>query len=39
MTAAIKMLSRLTDEFFERHMRRAALRISANQHFFPHRVA
>jgi hypothetical protein len=34
--AALKFLSRVTDQFFERQMRRAALKISARQRLFPH---
>jgi hypothetical protein len=36
MTATLEFLSRLTDQLFERHMNRAARRISARQLFFPH---
>jgi hypothetical protein len=39
MTSALKYLSQITNDIFERQMRRAALRINANQHFFPHRAA
>jgi len=39
MTAALNYLSRITNAIFERQMRRAAMRISARQHLFPHRAA
>lgn len=37
MLTLLKYLGVVTDEFFERQMRRAAVRISARQHIFPHR--
>jgi hypothetical protein len=37
-TAAFDYFSRMTDQFFETTMRRAADRICARQHFFPHRA-
>jgi len=37
--AAIDYFSRMTDQIFETTMRRAAHRICARQHFFPHRAA
>jgi len=36
MTAALEFLGRLTDQLFERQMRRAALKISARADLFPH---
>jgi hypothetical protein len=39
MTAALKFLSQITNDFFDRQMNRAANRISARQHFFPQRAA
>jgi hypothetical protein len=39
MTVALKFLGQITNDIFERQMRRAALRINANQHFFGHRAA
>jgi hypothetical protein len=36
MTTALKFLSQITNEFFERRMTRAAVRISANQTYFAH---
>ncbi len=39
MTAALKYLSQITNEIFESQMHRAALRISARQHFFLRRAA
>jgi hypothetical protein len=36
MTAALKYISQMTQKAFELRMRRAALRITARQHFFPH---
>ncbi len=36
MTAAFKFLSQMTNEIFESHMRRAALRIRSRQQLFPH---
>lgn len=35
MTAALKFLGRLTDEFFAAQMRRAARKISERQQLFP----
>jgi hypothetical protein len=37
MTAALKYLSRMTDEIFETQMQRAARKISARQHIFDRR--
>jgi len=34
MCAALKFLSRKTDEFFEGHMQRAACKIAERQHLF-----
>jgi hypothetical protein len=39
MTTALKFLSQITNDFFDRQMSRAANRISARQHFFPHHTA
>jgi hypothetical protein len=39
MTAALKFISQITNTLFERQMSRAANRICARQHFFPHRAA
>jgi hypothetical protein len=36
MVAALKYLSRVTEQFFEWKMCRAALKISARQQLFPH---
>jgi len=33
---AIEYLGRITDKFFEAQMKRAAVRISARSHYFPH---
>ncbi len=38
MTAALKYLSRITNEIFESQMRRAARGISARQQLFPRHV-
>jgi hypothetical protein len=35
MTAALKFLSRLTNDLFEAQMQRAARRISESQNLFP----
>ena len=35
MTATLSYLGRMTDKFFERHMRRAAEKISAGSQLFP----
>ena len=35
MTATLSYLGRMTDKFFERHMRRAAKKISAGSQLFP----
>jgi hypothetical protein len=37
MTAALKYLSRMTDQIFETQMQRAACKISARQHVFRRR--
>jgi hypothetical protein len=37
MTAALKFLSRMTDQIFESQMRRAAQKISDRQHIFDRR--
>jgi len=37
MTAALKLLSQITNDFFERRMIRAAVRIRANQTYFAQR--
>ncbi|MGO9700126.1 MAG: hypothetical protein ACLPX7_12805 [Xanthobacteraceae bacterium] len=39
MTAAVKYLSQVTDQFFESMMCRAARRISERQQLFPHHRA
>lgn len=39
MTTALKVLSQIANELFERHMLRAASRIGAKQHLFPHHAA
>ncbi len=39
MTAALKYLSQIANEIFESQLRRAALRISARQHFVLRRAA
>jgi hypothetical protein len=39
MTAVLKFLGKITNDIFERQMRRAALRIGASQHFFAHHAA
>lgn len=39
MTATLKYLSQMTDRIFAAQMERAALRISARQHYFPRRAA
>jgi hypothetical protein len=39
MTTALKILSQIANDIFERHMLRAASRISATQHLFPHQAA
>jgi hypothetical protein len=38
MTTALKFLSQITNDFFERSMTRAATRISASQTYFAHHV-
>jgi hypothetical protein len=38
MTTALKFLSQITNDFFERRMTRAATRISASQSYFAHHV-
>jgi hypothetical protein len=38
MTAALKFLSRMTDEIFETQMQRAAQKICARQHIFGRRA-
>jgi hypothetical protein len=38
MTTALKFLSQITNDFFERRMTRAAIRISANQTYFVHHI-
>ena len=38
MTIALKFLSQITNDFFERRMTRAATRISASQSYFAHHV-
>jgi hypothetical protein len=38
MTTALKFLSQITNDFFERRMTLAATRISANQTYFVHHV-
>ena len=35
MTATLSYLGRMTDRFFEHHMRRAAEKISAGSQLFP----
>jgi hypothetical protein len=35
MTATLSYLSRMTEEFFERQMRRAAKKINAGRQLFP----
>jgi len=37
MTAALKYLSRMTDQIFETKMQRAAQKISARRHIFDRR--
>jgi hypothetical protein len=37
MLAALRFLGQITDQLFERQMRRAALKISARQQLFPRR--
>jgi hypothetical protein len=37
MTAALKFISRMTDEIFETQMQRAARKITARQHIFDRR--
>jgi hypothetical protein len=39
MTTALKILSQIANDIFQRHMLRAASRISAKQHVFPHHAA
>jgi len=39
MTAALEYLGRMTDQFFETQMRRAARKISARLQLFPHHPA
>jgi hypothetical protein len=36
MTAALEFLSRLTGHLYETQMRRAARKINASAHLFPH---
>jgi hypothetical protein len=38
MTTALKFLSRMTNDFFERRMTLAAIRISASQTYFADHV-
>ena len=37
MTTALKFLSQITNDLFERQMNRTATRIGASQSFFAHR--
>jgi hypothetical protein len=39
MTTALKFISKMTNELFERQMSRAASRISAREHRFWHHAA
>jgi hypothetical protein len=39
MSAALKFISRMTNDLFERHMSRAACRITASEHRFWHHAA
>jgi hypothetical protein len=39
MTSTLKFLSQITNDIFERHMARAARRISAAENLFPHHTA
>ncbi len=38
MTAALKLISRMTDEIFETQMQRAAQKITERQHIFGRRA-
>jgi hypothetical protein len=37
--AVLKFIGKMTNQLFERHMSRAAIRISANEHRFWHHAA